>query len=140
MTGYSNRPVWAKLGLQDGMRVRFADAPENFDHLLALPFEVSPASRGPYDYVHIFTDNAARLRLALQSFRDGIRPSGMIWVSWHKKSSGLQLDVNEDTVREIALPLGLVDVKVCSIDNYWSGLKLVIRKELRPAAVADSVN
>jgi len=82
-------------------------------------------------FIHIFSTAEARLGTKLHSFRRGMAADGVIWVSWPKKASGVPTDVTEDVVRKLALPLGLVDIKVCAVDDVWSGLKLMIRKELR---------
>ena len=82
-------------------------------------------------FVHQFSTAKAELEKKLQSLRKTIDPSGTVWVSWPKKSSGVKTDIMEDVIREVALPLGFVDIKVCAVDEVWSGLKLVIRKELR---------
>ena len=83
------------------------------------------------DIVHLFATKRRDLAAALASFRARMRPDAAIWVSWPKKSSGVATDITEDTIREIALPMGLVDIKVCAVDEVWSGLKLVIRREQR---------
>jgi len=80
---------------------------------------------------HVFVTKRSELRARLVSLRKTIAPDGMIWVSWPKKSSGVPSEITEDTIRELALPIGLVDIKVCAVDEIWSGLKLVIRKDLR---------
>ncbi len=85
----------------------------------------------PYDFIHCFADRRARLEKDFPRLRDALKPAGMLWVSWPKKASGLPTDLTEDTIREIALPGGLVDVKVCAVDETWSGLKLVVRKSER---------
>ena len=83
------------------------------------------------DVVHVFSDRKAALKRELEALRKSIRPDGVVWVSWPKKASKVPTDITEDTIREVALPLGFVDVKVCAVSEVWSGLKLVIRKELR---------
>jgi hypothetical protein len=83
------------------------------------------------DMVHLFTSSRAKLENLLGKYRSGLKPAGMVWVSWPKKASKMPTDITEDTIREVALPMGFVDVKVCAVDEVWSGLKLVIRKELR---------
>ena len=99
------------------------------EYALELTFVADPAEG--VDAAHIFVTERARLDQLLSQLRGQISPDGQIWVSWPKKASGLQSDITEDSIREICLPLGLVDTKVCAIDEIWSGLKLVIRKELR---------
>ena len=134
MAGYSETPLAKKLGFKPGYRVRVSNAPAGYTTLVSpLPDNVlvSTAIRKDVDLWHCFTRSEDELRSSLPNMIAAIRPEGMIWVSWPKKASGVASDVSEDTIRELALPLGLVDVKVCAVDDVWSGLKLVIRKELR---------
>lgn len=134
MAGYSGRPLAAKLGVKAGFRVLARNAPEGYLALLeGLPKGVILAEDPPgeVEMVHLFTRSRAELEAALPEVLGRIRQDGMIWVSWPKRASGVPTDVTEDTVRAVALPLGLVDVKVCAVDDTWSGLKLVIRKENR---------
>ena len=138
--GYSGTPLARKLGILAGGRVVVLQAPDGYAAWLApLPegvrFEraVSPG----IDVVHLFVERRADLLARLADLRDRIAPGAAVWVSWPKKASKVPTDVTEDTIRELALPLGFVDVKVCAVSPVWSGLKLVIRKELRgPAANA----
>jgi hypothetical protein len=132
--GYSGTPLARKLGIVGGSRVVTRHAPGGYAGLLApLPpgvvfgKRVSPRT----DLIHVFSDRKASLRGELEALRRSIRSDGVVWVSWPKKSSGVPTDITEDTIRELALPLGFVDVKVCAVSEVWSGLKLVIRKELR---------
>lgn len=132
--GHSGTPLARKLSLRDGQRVWFEGMPESVideidEYALELTFVADPAEG--VDAAHIFVTERARLDQLLSQLRGQISPDGHIWVSWPKKASGLQSDITEDSIREICLPLGLVDTKVCAIDEIWSGLKLVIRKELR---------
>ncbi len=110
-------------------------APANYIRILQLPPEISVTwKKRPtlgIGFVHQFCTSKAELKKKLQSFRKTIDPNGALWVSWPKKSSGVKTDITEDVIREVALPLGFVDIKVCAVDETWSGLKLVIRKELR---------
>lgn len=132
--GYSGTPLAKKLGIKPDARVRTKGAPEHYESLLApLPEGVvlSAALRKDVDLAHLFTAKRGELERWIPKLMGVIHRDGMIWVSWPKKSSGVPSEVTEDTVREVALPLGLVDVKVCAVDEVWSGLKLVIRKELR---------
>src|SRR5450432_168708 len=135
MVGYSETPLWKKLGYKDGSAA-FADgAPKNYVRLLTLPKDVrvrwlAKAQPG-VEFVHVFSTSAAELKAKLKAYRRSIAPHGVVWVSWPKKSSGVATDITEDTIREVALPAGLVDIKVCAVDETWSGLKLMIRKELR---------
>jgi hypothetical protein len=133
-SGYSGTPLPAKLGFKPDMRVAFLDAPEGFGATLgALPDGVAIATRlgGRKDMVIVFVTARAALVRRVQALRRAIAPAGMAWVAWPKRGSRVPTDLTEDVVREVALPTGLVDVKVCAIDQTWSGLKLVIRKELR---------
>ena len=129
MAGYSGTPLVKKLGIKPGARVLFVNDPPEFKPLL----KDLPAIRkgSPSDYVHIFVRSQAELKKQLAAAKKSLEQDGMIWVSWPKKASGIATDVTEDTVRAHAFPLGLVDVKVCAIDETWSGLKLVIRVENR---------
>jgi hypothetical protein len=135
MTGYSGTPLWKKLGYKQGMTVRVDGAPVDYLGMLALPDELSVKwakdERARVGFVHLFASSKPALQTKLRSFRNAIDSDGVIWVSWPKKSSGVTSDITEDVVREVALPLGLVDIKVCAVDEVWSGLKLMIRKELR---------
>lgn len=133
--GYSGTHLARKLGIVAGTRVHAIDPPPDYDQLLEpLPEGVTLAARldARTDIVHAFCDSRAGLAQALRAARGKLRPDAAVWISWPKKSSGVASEITEDTIREIALPLGLVDVKVCAVDATWSGLKLVLRKELRP--------
>jgi hypothetical protein len=134
MAGYSGTPLTRKLGIKDGSRIFLLNAPGNYLQLVApLPagVQVAPQITSHTDIVHIFSTEKEELSQALRTSLKKMRPDGMIWVSWPKKSSKIPTDITEDTIRELALPLGLVDIKVCAVDDVWSGLKLVIRKENR---------
>ena len=141
--GYSGTPLARKLGLKDGQAVAFVTLPDSLAYLHdAAEFrriELAPDWRalpeGARDVIHMFTTSAAEVDLALPILRDMINPDGMIWVSWPKKASKVPTDVTEDLIRTLALADVLVDVKVCAVDAVWSGLKLVIRRELRAAHV-----
>jgi hypothetical protein len=133
--GYSGTPLPRKLGFKPGMRAAFLDAPGGFGTALGeLPDGVEVAERlgGPkQDLVVAFVTRRAELAERIEPLKRAIAPDGMAWVAWPKRASGVETDMTEDVVRDVALPIGLVDVKVCAIDDTWSGLKLVIRKELR---------
>jgi hypothetical protein len=133
MAGYSGTPLWKKLGIKSGYRVRTTHAPPNYRQLLGETPEATISSRITRNIQiwHLFTASYKELQAVLPGMLQAIDADGMIWVSWPKKSSGVPSTVTEDSIREIALPLGLVDIKVCAVDETWSGLKLVIRKELR---------
>ena len=132
--GYSGTPLAKKLGIKEGASVAFLEAPADFDETVApLPEGVDVArNAGPgLDVVVFFTRARGELEERIEELRAAIAPAGGLWVGWPKRASGVETDMTEDVVREVALPLGLVDNKVCAIDETWSGLKLVIRKELR---------
>ena len=133
-TGYSGTPLAKKLSIKEGSKVYVLDAPDNYQTLLEpLPAEVQFVSKltDSTQIVHVFVDQKTVLEKALKNLRQKMPVDSMIWVSWPKKASKVPTDVTEDVIREIALPLGLVDIKVCAVSEVWSGLKLVLRKELR---------
>lgn len=132
--GYSGTPLAKKLGIKDGMRLAALDAPDEYvSWLSGLP----PAARienkltKPIEAVHLFVTERRRLESLLVKLRQSLEVNGFVWVSWPKKASKVETDITEDVIREVALPLGWVDVKVCAVSEVWSGLKLVIRRELR---------
>ncbi len=131
--GYSGTPLAKKLGIKPGSKLFPVAAPEHYDELLApLPEGVKRVRKiDDADVAHIFVTARARLDKELRVAFSNMKQDAAIWVSWPKKSAKVATDITEDTVREVALPLGLVDIKVCAVDQTWSGLKLVIRKELR---------
>ncbi len=133
-SGHSGTPLVKKLTLRDGMRVWFDAMPEHIideidEYALELRFVAEPG-RG-IDAAHIFVTERKALEDHLAALRNQIALDGQIWVSWPKPASGKPSDITEDIIREVGLPLGLVDTKTCDIDDDWAGLKLVIRKELR---------
>ena len=132
--GYSGTPLVRKLGFRPGMRVHYVAPPERFDELVGeLPAGVTVLKRAAYelDLVLLFVMQRAELERGLAKLQPRLDAAGTIWVAWPKRASKVPTDVTEDVVRDVALPRGLVDVKVCAIDDVWSGLKLVIRKSLR---------
>ena len=132
--GYSGTPLAKKLGYKEGTRALARDAPEDYTRLLEpLPEGVRFDARlsKATDLVHLFCLRRAALAAVLADLRRAIRADAMVWVSWPKKASKVPTDITEDTIRDLALPLGFVDVKVCAVSEVWSGLKLVIRKEER---------
>lgn len=134
--GYSGTPLSQKLGIKDGFTVVPINAPDDYRRLLTpLPdgviFESPERSKLPVDLVHIFTNGRDELLAELSKWRNLIKPDGAIWVSWYKKAAKLRTEITEDAIREAAFPLCLVDIKVCAVDDKWSGLKLVIRRENR---------
>lgn len=139
ISGYSGTPLAKKLGIRAGSRLFLLGAPENYQALVApLPAGVQAAVRldAQTDIVHAFATQRAALGKILGSARRAMRDDAVIWVSWPKRASGVPTDITEDVVRELALPLDLVDIKVCAVDDTWSGLKLVIRKTRRDAPTA----
>jgi hypothetical protein len=139
MAGYSGTPLWKKLGYKAGVSAYVDGKPKNYRSLLALPAEVHVKwithPKSGLEFVHLFATSASKLKAKLICYRNKIVPDGVIWVSWPKKSSGIKTDITEDTIRDVALPMELVDIKVCAVDEVWSGLKLVIRKEKRRASI-----
>jgi hypothetical protein len=134
MAGYSGKPLTQKLGIQPGFCIFVDVAPAAYGDIVGkLPAGVTVAARpkAPLDMVHVFATEAAGLAGRLRGYRAAIAPDGMIWVSWPKKSSGVPTDLTDIVVRDTALPLGLVDIKVCAVDEIWSGLKFVIPKDQR---------
>jgi hypothetical protein len=135
MAGYSKTPLWKKLGYKSGMTVILKGAPANYKKLLSLPASESikwtETADSEADLVHVFTVSADELKTSLKALRTCIALDGMVWVSWPKKTAKVETDITENRVRELALPIGFVDIKVCAVDDVWSGLKLVIRKHLR---------
>jgi hypothetical protein len=133
-SGYSGTPLAKKLGIGSGCRLYLRDAPPNYAALVApLPagVRVVPRVGADTDLIHVFATRREQLERALRASLPAMRADAVLWVSWPKKSSSLASELSEDQVRELALPLGLVDVKVCAVDETWSGLKLVVRKSAR---------
>jgi len=133
-TGYSGTPLAKKLGIKEGFSVLAIEPPDNFQELLEpLPIgvEILTEPLTDLDLVHLFTNSREELFGKLAECVMLIKQNGSIWVSWYKKAAKLPTEITEDTVREAAFPLGLVDTKVCAVDEKWSGLKLVIRLENR---------
>ncbi len=133
MAGYSSKSLRDKLGIKSGSSVVFLYAP--LSYIVSLgdidDCEIFPMVRKDHDFIHIFVKEKEILEEEIKKLMMGIKPNGAIWVSWPKASSGIKTTMNENVIREVCLPLGLVDVKVAAIDETWSGLKLVIRKENR---------
>jgi hypothetical protein len=132
--GYSGTPLPQKLGIRPGARLFLHAAPENYRELVApLPQGVRFVREidALTDLMHVFASQRATLAALLAGARRAMREDATLWVSWPKKTSGIASEVSEDVVRELALPLGLVDVKVCAVDETWSGLKLLVRRSER---------
>jgi hypothetical protein len=132
--GYSGTPLPQKLGIKPGMTLHVVDAPMDYARLIApVGTKVAFATRlsKEVELLHAFVTRTGRLEEVLDRARAGLGSDAIVWISWPKKAAGLGSEVTEDTVRDMALPLGFVDVKVCAVDDTWSGLKLVVRKVLR---------
>jgi hypothetical protein len=138
MAGYSPNPLIKKLGFKDGSAALPLAVPDTLKEITSFPGFASVETAmlpGPrrYDAAHWFETSRARLEDGMQLMASGLRPDGMLWISWPKKASKMPTDITEDVLREVILPIGLVDVKVCAVDDIWSGLKFMWRKELRSA-------
>jgi hypothetical protein len=134
MDGYSGTPLPQKLGIKSATSAVVINGPENYRKLLGkLPDGVRLTNHltANADFVHFFTTRRDELPEQLKLLRAKLSDTGTLWVSWPKKSSGVPTDVTEDVIRDVALPLGLVDTKVCAVDATWSGLKLMVRRENR---------
>ncbi len=132
--GYSGTPLAKKLGFKPSSHVLLIGAPPDYRALVeplpeGLRFNSKPGAN--IDIVHVFTTSQEELKQLLTLLRKKLRPDAAVWVSWPKKTSKVSTDITEDTIREVALPMGWVDVKVCAVSEVWSGLRLVVRKELR---------
>jgi len=134
MAGYSKTPLAQKLGIKPGAKVAALAAPAGYRKWLApIPAGVSftdKAAAGS-DFVHLFVTERKTLEKELKRLRKLLDDAGVLWISWPKKSSGVATDITEDVIREVCLPLGFVDVKVCAVDETWSGLKLMVSRENR---------
>lgn len=127
--GYSGKPLYQKLGLKPGHRLLAIDPPSNYDALIdGADGVVAAKGREKADVVHLFCANRAALDKSVDKALARVADGGMLWISWPKKSSKLFVDLTEDQLREVVLPKGWVDVKVCAVDADWSGLKFLRRK------------
>jgi hypothetical protein len=133
MPGYSGTPLAKKLGIKPNTSVHLIGAPSSYRALVSPPDGVAFQARldDKTDLIHAFATKKLELARLLKDVRKRMRSDAAIWVSWPKKAAKVETDITEDTIRDVALPMGLVDVKVCAVDEVWSGLKLVIRKEHR---------
>lgn len=126
--GYSGTPLVEKLGIKPEARLRFVAEPRNFRALLGkLPTGARVVARGELDFAMLFVTSKSDLEKRFNTLRDRLTANGMLWISWPKKTSGVASDLSEGLVREVGLARGLVDVKVCAVDETWSGLKFVRR-------------
>ena len=133
-SAYSKTPLVRKLGIKEGYKVRIINQPAHYLDLLGdIPDKVVFLKRKgkEVDFIHLFAKNIKELDKHIEKIPHEIKKNGMIWVSWYKKASKIPTDLNEDLIRRTALHLGLVDIKVCAVDEQWSGLKIVWRKENR---------
>jgi hypothetical protein len=134
-TGYSGTPLHRKLGLKPGMTLAVIGAPADYRSWLGSDMppgvDIQPWDGRALQAAHLFTAERATLQAALKSLRQHLAPAGFVWVSWPKRTSKMPCDFTEDGIREVALPMGFVDIKVCAVTEVWSGLKLVIRKSER---------
>ena len=135
--GYSGTPLGKKLGLKDGMRALMIGVPAHLTEIAGFPgfagcdTDIPAEAARLYDYIHLFETERIRLETLVPAIRASLKPDGMLWISWPKKASKVPTTVTEDVLRDIFLPTGLVDVKVAAIDEIWSGLKFMFRKEIR---------
>jgi len=134
MAGYSGTPLVKKLGIKEDFNILIANAPNDFAQHLELPdgVTVNGRSKQPVDFVLFFVKSQSELEKKFSHYSARLTPAGMLWISWPKKTSGVQSDLNENIVRETGLAKGMVDIKVCAVDDVWSGLKFVFRLKDRP--------
>ena len=135
MAGYSQTPLVKKLGIKPDFEVAFVNAPADFAKQLELPHGVNVKSAlksRDLDLIILFVTSQEALHAAFPQYAQNIKPNGILWVSWPKKASGVQTDLSENLIRDFGLATGLVDVKVCAVDEVWSGLKFVFRLQDRP--------
>ena len=134
MAGYSGTPLVKKLGIKDGFNILLVNAPKGFDGELDLPAGVivNAKSRKPVDFLLLFVETKREMESTFSRYAAKLSPAGMLWISWPKKASGVATDLTDNVVREIGLAKGMVDVKVCAVDEVWSGLKFVFRLKDRP--------
>jgi hypothetical protein len=130
-TGYSGTPLAQKLGIKSGMKLLLLHAPANYHDLLGIDISRQLVKRPPADLVHLFAVTRKELEKDFYGLIDKLGPTAMLWISWYKKSAKMPTGITEDIIREIVLPTGWVDVKVCAVSELWSGLKIVKRVEKR---------
>ncbi len=129
MAGYSGTPLVKKLGIKPGFKIVLVNAPPGYANELDLPQDATANSRlgKPLDFAQLFVKSEKELKRKFSEYAKRLNASGMLWVSWPKKSSGVSTDLSENIVRDIGLAAGLVDVKICAVNDVWSGLKFVFR-------------
>jgi len=126
--GYSGTPLIQKLGIKEAMRLRLINAPGDYFDLLEADIRKQVVKNGSADLVHLFATHKKELEKQFRKLITEIPPTCIIWISWYKKSAKIPTDITEETIREIVLPTGWVDIKVCAVSELWSGLKIVLRK------------
>jgi len=126
--GYSGTPLVKKLGIKPDMKVLLVNPPGNYFDLLESDIKKQLVKTPPADFVHLFFVKKADLEKSFLQLIKKLPPNAIIWISWYKKTAKIPTDITEDTIREIVLPTGWVDVKVCAVSDLWSGLKIVLRK------------
>jgi hypothetical protein len=129
MAGYSTTPLAKKLGIKSGDTIYILNPPPSyFDSLSTLPDKVNVKEvlKGQYEFIHLFVKDLSALKRQMQRSKKFMKQNGMLWISWPKKASGIVTELNENVIRHFGLSIGLVDVKVCAVDEIWSGLKFVI--------------
>lgn len=132
MAGYSNTPLKQKLGLNESSRIFLINCPANYFHLLGEELKDQLMKKNAEaNFVHLFAKNSKELKVEFTKLITKVSQDTIIWISWYKKSSGITSDVSENIIREIVLPKGWVDIKVCAFDEMWSALKIVKRKALK---------
>ena len=132
MAGYSGTPLVKKLGIKANAKLKVVNEPDGYwDWISPLPEGAATSAKGAIDFVHLFVTSKKKFETDVIKFRDKLKPDGMIWVSWPKKASKVETDLDENIIRDFALKNKLVDIKVCAVNEVWSGLKLVIPVALR---------
>lgn len=132
MAGYSGTPLVKKLGIKPGTKIKVVNAPDDYwDWISPIPEAAMVSEKGLLDFVHLFVTSQKKYETEVLKLRAKLNPDGMIWISWPKKSSKVQTDLDENIIRDFALKNKLVDVKVCAVNEVWSGLKLVIPVKFR---------
>lgn len=128
--GYSKNPLYKKLGLKPGFIAKLINEPDNYEKLIGdfmQSLTIKNNDKTNLDFIHFFTNSISELEKKLPALKNQIKKDGTIWISWYKKSAGKPTELTENIIRDTALAIGLVDVKVCAVDDDWSGLKLVFR-------------
>lgn len=135
MAGYSKNPLWKKLGIKEGYQCFLFQYPENYFELIeAIPADSEfedETIKGPYDFQHMFVTQLEELKINWKMWKKALKKDGTLWISWPKGGSKIETDLNGNIVREFGLKGGLVDIKVCAVDEDWSGLKFMYRKKDR---------